>query len=474
MEGEYENDLEYSLRLTSSVYIPLDLTRVQDSYRFLQDGDTLSFTLTFGNAEPITFQSSSSEFGLFKNLLDSEYIHQEGESIAIDLTINKSQNSNKISIYHFDTFISNLEQLTAEQAFAIFDRILSRGDSITFYVFNLSNSFSTESLHFLSPGSSSTINDFTLRQALLDSSTSVSNYTNSNIHRLLPGDFALVTPESQFPKLKNIFNRFSTLLSVLYLFDITSLEGNVLKYKLNGYKSISGKVDVTSFLEDTHHEYYEIYKWVFTGGNLNDKVGLARNIISLHLANSGSLGLNGEPLASIQSGFKVYEKQNIKQYIEIRNRISDQLLDFNNRANKVIETFAGGFQKSSLALITFYFSAIAIKVFGKGDFENVFSPDITLLSITFIVGSFLYFLIARWEVIAQRTRFVNSYTNLKARYTDILVSADINRILNNDKEYTEDLKFINDKLCIYTLLWLIILGLLLIVTFCLYFSYILS
>ena len=85
MEGEYENDLEYSLRLTSSVYIPLDLTRVQDSYRFLQDGDTLSFTLTFGNAEPITFQSSSSEFGLFKNLLDSEYIHQEGESIAIDL-----------------------------------------------------------------------------------------------------------------------------------------------------------------------------------------------------------------------------------------------------------------------------------------------------------------------------------------------------------------------------------------------------
>jgi hypothetical protein len=140
--------------------------------------------------------------------------------------------------------------------------------------------------------------------------------------------------------------------------------------------------------------------------------------------------LRGETLASIQSGFKVYEKQNIKQYIEIRNKISDQLLDFNNRANKVIETFAGGFQKSALALITFYFSAIAIKVFGKGDFENVFSPDITLLSITFIVGSFLYFLIARWEVIAQRKRFVNSYTNLKARYTDILVSADIDRILN--------------------------------------------
>lgn len=249
------------------------------------------------------------------------------------------------------------------------------------------------------------------------------------------------------------------------------MEGNILKYKLNGYKSINGSVDVNTFLNVTHSAYYDIYKWVFNGGNLNDKIGLARNIISLHLENE-NIALKGEPLASIQSGYKVYEKQNIKQYIEIRNKLSDQLIDFNTRANKVIETFAIGFQKSSMALITFFFSSIAIKIFSTGDFDNVFSFDMLLLTITFIVCTCLYFLVARWEVKAQRERFVNSYTNLKERYTDILDKSDVSRILNGDKEYNEDLKFIDDKLSIYTLLWLIFLGLLLIAAVWLHFLYI--
>ena len=37
-------------------------------------------------------------------------------------------------------------------------------------------------------------------------------------------------------------------------------------------------------------EYFEIYKWVYNGGNLNDKIGLARNIISLHFLKKGELG----------------------------------------------------------------------------------------------------------------------------------------------------------------------------------------
>src|SRR5690606_13634802 len=110
-----------------------------------------------------------------------------------------------------------------------------------------------------------------------------------------------------------------------------------------------------------------------------------------------------------KSSFKVYEKQNIKQYIEIRNKISDQLLDFNNRANKIVETFASGFQKSTLALISFYLSAIVIRVLSKGDFVNIFSLDATILSLTFLSGSIIYYCVSRWEIKEQRTRFVNSY-----------------------------------------------------------------
>ena len=184
--------------------------------------------------------------------------------------------------------------------------------------------------------------------------------------------------------------------------------------------------------------------------------------------------MKGNPFQSIQSSFKVYEKQNIKQYIEVRNKISDQLLDFNNRANKVIETFASGFQKSALALISFYISAIVIRVLSKGDFVNVFSIDATLLSIAFIGGSFVYYRVAKWEVIEQRKRFVDSYTHLKERYTDLLEKDDIKRILNDDKEFNADIAFINNKLKAYSNLWKWFLGILLIVTLLLFCTYSLS
>jgi hypothetical protein len=258
------------------------------------------------------------------------------------------------------------------------------------------------------------------------------------------------------------------------LFDITSLNENRLEYKINGYKSIKGVIDVKAIPSQGVEEYFSIYQWVYSGGNLNDKIGLARNIISLHFEKAGEVALKGSPFQSIQSSYKVYEKQNIKQYIEIRNKISDQLLDFNNRANKIIESFASGFQKSALALVTFYFSAIAIKVLGQGQFLNVFTLDATLLAIAFLAGSLVYYFVSRWEVIQQRERFVKSYTNLKDRYTDLLDALDIQRILNSDKEFNADLNFIDSKLRAYSRMWWIFLLILFLATITLFLTYNLS
>jgi hypothetical protein len=226
------------------------------------------------------------------------------------------------------------------------------------------------------------------------------------------------------------------------------------------------------FERHDYEQYHLIYDWIYQSGNLVDKLGLARNIISLHTKNPPAL--TGDVYQSTLSSYKIYEKQNIKQYIEIRNKISDQLLEFNNRANKLIETFASGFNKSALALITFYISSIVLKVLGKGEFINVFTPDATLLSIAFISGSYIYYRVARWEVIEQRSRFVESYNNLKERYTDLLNDQDINRIVNGDKEFNKDVAFINSKLRVYSNMWKGFLLILLFVTIILFLMYNLS
>lgn len=469
-----ENDVEFECEFSATTFSSPDIANTQAAYNFLQPNDQLSFTITFGEADPVSFYSSTPNFTDFKTKLDAEYLHQSGEVIKANFKITKRNVASNISIYDLDAFTTSLNNLTTEQAFSIFNRVLANSHFATFNVLNLDKQFGTANISFVPVGATAPTATFADRQKRLDSVITASNYANYKDHCLTPDDFKIKIGNAKHNKLCSLFNRLATILSVVYLFDITTLKANDLDFKINGYKSIKGTVDVTTIQETDTKEYFNIYDWVYTGGNLNDKIGLARNIISLHFSASGKLELKGNPFQSIQSSYKVYEKQNIKQYIEIRNKISDQLLDFNNRANKVIETFASGFQKSALALITFYFSAIAIKVFGKGNFVNVFTLDTTVLSIVFLAGSLIYFFVAKLEVKEQRKRFVDSYTHLKERYTDLLEKDDIQRILNNDKEFNADVKFIDDKLKNYSNLWLWFIAILLIGTLFLFLTYNLS
>lgn len=448
-----ENDKEFICELSATNFLLSEIANIETAYNFLQSNDQLTFIINFGNAEPVSLYSTSLDFAKFKIELENEHKHQEGEPIKSTFTITKRNIASNIYIYDLDIFTVTLEKLSVAEAFVIFNRVLSNTSFVNFNVLSLDKPFNTASIFFTQVGSSAPTQIFAERRKRLDSILSASNYTNIEEHNLTPDDFQMEIENTKHSKLCLLFNHYAVAVSVFYLFDITSLKANELEFKINGYKSIKGKVNVKALPANGTKEYFNIYNWVYCGGNLNDKIGLARNIISLHFEKNGDIALKGHPFQSIQSSYKVYEKQNIKQYIEIRNKISDQLLDFNNRANKVIENFASGFQKSSLALITFYFSAIAIKVLGDGDFLNVFTFDTTVLSIVFLFGSFLYYLVAKWEVKEQRKRFVDSYTNLKERYTDLLEKEDIQRILNNDKEFYADLTFIDGKLKNYSNLW---------------------
>jgi len=438
--------------------IPIE--EMSTSLDFLQERDRLHLSVSFGDSEPIILSSEKRNLETFKEKLDAEAIHLSGELISISFNITKTVFDSECTIYELDTFTETIDKLTCSQFLTIFSGLLNSTSIIKFKVLNYNSSFYSSSISFSSINSNINLEIPDKRNQKFDGFKSLCHYSEIDNHKLLPSDFKLIKSDDNQAELNRIFNNYSIVFSIIYLFDITSLNDNQLEFKINGYKTINGKVDLSKLNINALVEYYDIFDWVYNGGNLNDKIGLARNIITLHFANIGDLDLNGHPFQSVKSSYKVYEKQNIKQYIEIRNKISDQLIDFNNRANKIVETFASGFQKSALALISFYISAVVIRVLSKGEFLNIFSLDATILSIVFVLGSLIYFGVSRWELKEQKERFVNSYNNLKLRYTDLLEEDDIKRILNDDKEFKEDVSFIDKKRKVYSRMWIAFLFLL--------------
>ncbi|WP_019038350.1 hypothetical protein [Psychroflexus tropicus] len=470
---DFENDERFEISYKSKTFEPQNIELIEESFNFLSNDDSLLLTVIFGNSEPVILNSQNVDFNKFIEELEGEFEFQDEEEIKIIILINKNNDQGVINIYDFAAFKRELIKLNFEQFLNVFDRAFKNNENIIFRVHNLELEFYSSTIFFvpfreIKHEKLIKKNDRFLHIKKLNT---VSNFDSSDKYELSPIDFELSKENSKHIDICEIFKLYALVLSVIYLFDISSVSGNILEYKLNGYKSFKGKIDISKLKNSKLNSYLPIFKWVFKGGSLTDKIGLSRNIISLHFEDKDQIYLTGNPYLSVQSSFKLYEKDNIKQYIELRNKISEQLIDFNNRASKIVENFANGFQKSSLALLSFYISTIVIRVLSKGDFFNVFTLDAMILSIAFLTGSLIYYFVSRWEIKSQRTRFVKSYQNLKNRYQDLLNEDDINRILNNDSDYQDDLDFIDNKRKNYSRMWLIILSILFITSVILHFIY---
>lgn len=455
-----------------SIGVPSEL-ELNQAIESLGDSNSITIYINIDQSDDdITF-SKGADYNVFRSDLEIKIGGIEADTvISVKLIVRKHISQNRLAIFSIEDFKSYLEAFSTYDLIDFFSEKINHYNKVIFCSNDIHQNCETASFAFGSTLNEQQVNfalDNETRGIRIKNIQSSTHATSLSDKMLIPDDFHSIRTLPE--QLKAIFDKVNFTLIIMAIFDITHLSDNILKFQINGYKSIDGSVDTTLIpVVDYIDEYREIYNWIYRSGNLNDKLGLARNIISLHLDKENDLSFKGNMFNSILSAYKVYEKQNIKQYIEIRNKLSDQLIDYNKRASIIVETFASAFQKSALSVLTLFSSIIALKVLGSSNTSENFVVYSVIFSIVIILISFIYMVISRAEAIEQKKRFATSYENFKERYTDLLNVDDIRRILNEDKEFNADIHFIEKKIINYTALWAVILTLICIFTV-LYFLY---
>ena len=66
---------------------------------------------------------------------------------------------------------------------------------------------------------------------------------------------------------------------------------------------------------------YKLMSWSFEGGSCADKIGLLRNILSIHLDGSGNIKFDNEVWDTVRSNYQIYLKGNIQDYLDVKNKI---------------------------------------------------------------------------------------------------------------------------------------------------------
>jgi hypothetical protein len=428
---------------------------IAEFLNLVQSRDTFSIGISMDGGDSVNLSGrEDSKVEQFLCELDGKIRVKDHDSVfSIYLSITKTKENDCLSIYLFNNFVNFLSNLKAEELFKAFNDFIVDEHSMGFEILDQTEiSFYTSTFSFYSKERLHLKSDFNQRSAKINKLKESCHFENASLYNLLPEDFYFLK-RSDSPELNAIFDKLTILFSIIYLFDITSIKANILTFKLYAYRVIYGEIDFNSASVSAMDEYYRLYEWVYSQGNLSDKIGLARNILCLHFQNNKPLELVGSPLNSVKSSYEIYLKDNVKQYIEVKNKVSEFLYNISQRANSVVDSFTDSFKKGLMAVLTFYSSVIVVKAISSSKINTIFTNEVSYISYIFIAVSFAYLGLSVWEINRNKHRFTRSYNSLKERYTDLLIAMDIERIFQNDEEYKQELRYIEQKRNFYACLW---------------------
>lgn len=380
-------------------------------------------------------------------------------TFKMTITIYKgTDKQNRVSIYSFEKVVEFLKSTTLLGLFFAFKGILGDHEYIEFA---LQKEFQgtpvyTSIFRFVPEGFTEKIEYIKKkkRDELFDNRNEVANFLNADTYRFIPQDFFLLERSSN-EDFNRVMDRLSSICALAYLCNVSSLKNKtLLKCQLNGYKKVEQEIDFNAPKLESFLEYVEIYKWVYSGGELSDKIGLARNIISLHILEKDNLlSLEKGALDSMKSSYEIYLKKNVQQYIEVKNKISEFIFDISDKICETIDDFTGTFKKNLIAFISYSISLIISNSISGGKLTDIFTVEITVISLIILLISLGFLIASILEIRKKKERLFENCEKIKERYLDILNETDLNNIFEKGINEKKERKYINVQVIKYSILW---------------------
>ena len=166
-------------------------------------------------------------------------------------------------------------------------------------------------------------------------------------------------------------------------------------------------------------------------------------------------------MASIQTNYNLYLRDNVTQYLELKNKVAEFITDIVSRTGEYATEMLDKFKTNLLAILGFLFSVILANIVSDQPLDNIFTKDITILSEIVLIASFGYLFISYQQSKYELQKVFKwcsgssdgSYDKLKDSYREILTEDDIRECFQNDDIKTEMKRTIDRSVRIYLIIW---------------------
>lgn len=302
--------------------------------------------------------------------------HDGHGEATLDLRVRKSADG-VLSVYcltELGTYLSNEDLSTALAA------LTSRFQQCLIFESQVPiKEFGSDSIRFVSRASAPQI-QCPHRLQTLSCFRDNSNTTNLK-SELLPSDFYLTT-RSEVPEINEFMDTACAALCAVFLSNSSQLlPQSRLSYKLLGYKTLEGEVTLTN-LKAALAALYKIYEWAYSVGGSSDRIGLARNVISLHVDGLEEISDHPGLWNAIHSNYQIYLKANVHAYLEVKGKIAEFLVESTAKTQALVEDLISSLKNSLFAVMTFLLTVVIVNGLKDSGSNVIFSaPYLAVVTI---------------------------------------------------------------------------------------------
>lgn len=399
----------------------------------------------------------------------------EGEEVlSFSLSIFKSTAEPKPGllvdqVYSIDSLSAYLKGKSLEQVHGEIVTRYGRKDARGVALLGDFESLSHSEFFYFVPKSQFSVNSFNPKFNKTDADESkrirgtLGHFSNASEWPFLPGHFKLLVSEpKELKAIASVFNGLLNAYLISFFANLTSINSKSIEYQLKGLKDISGSYDFAALVNTDARYLWSLYKWVYEGSSV-DKLGVTRNIIPLHV--DDLLSVNEPVLASAYSSFILSQKDDVKSYIDATSKLADQMQVTAQKAGEAAEKVANSIKTGVFGVATFAISTILFRIFSKSSESYSYSDLFAFIGsdvFVLVIGLALFvftslFGFALVESFQDQKRFGDMYEQSKKAYENVLTVEDMKNILNNDKYFKQNNRFISKRRNLYILVWLFVL-----------------
>ena len=429
--------------------------KIKNLFDKISNRDNMSFKINDISDNVCIITSANSNDSLLLDKINKDY--EEDDNLKIEISIDKNINDNRVSIYCWDNFVSKLLNYSTIDFLNTISFYINERDYICFEVFDKDICWNTGTLFFVN-NSSFVPKDFVDRQNKIVNSKDICNFSNQLNFSLLPDDFNIKNDYDGNP-LSELFSKYETIFSIIYISNTSILENEILKSIIIGQKMLNYELKIDEIV--SNDILNRIYFWVYSDDNIIDKAMIARNIITLHCKFSKLLDLDDKTYSSILSNYQVYLKNNVNKFLDAKENVSNFINEISLSVSQNIFSLANDFKQNIVAIFGFLLTYVVGNIITGSNFNKMISPEIVIIIDIILMGSIIFFIISLFAVLYKYRRNEIAYLNLKNNYADIFSENDFNIIFKDNMFEESQCSFINGVI-FYSIIWMLFVFLMLI------------